>query len=521
MDLYVPVTYTLWAFAANGAAEAEPSSSVPGAARLDPRVFHTLNLALHLAAGCVVFFLLRDLIPGNADLPALAGAMLFVLHPVQVEPVAWVSGMKDLLMGLLALAAIWQYVRLARDEAQGALIPPGEWWGRYGAASGLFVLAMLSKPTAVVAPLIVIVLDRWVIGRAWKNVIVWTGPWLALAVPVAIIARAVQPAPLAHGGAAVVALWARPLIAADALAFYLYKLIVPAALTFDYGRTPTLVLQRQWHYYTWVMPVAVAGILLALRRRARAVAAGGLILLIGVLPVLGLVRFDFQNFSTVADHYLYLAMLGPALALAWLLSLRPTPLTLGVTGAVLLMLAARTFNQTQYWRDSQALFRHALTVNPSSFVSYNNLAAAAVDAGQYDEAIDLCRLAIALNPWYPPAYLTRGDAFRQSGRGDLAIAAYRTTLQFLPDNGPALMDLAVLLAQKDQLHEALAYARHAVEAEPNLPSARLNLAKMYLALGDVSSARREINVILAADPNNAAARALLNPLPPATAPLSP
>ena len=267
--------------------------------------------------------------------------------------------------------------------------------------------------------------------------------------------------------------------------------------------------------------VAVAGILLALRRRARAVAAGGLILLIGVLPVLGLVRFDFQNISTIADHYLYLAMLGPALALAWLLSLRPTPLTLGVTGAVLLMLAARTFNQTQYWRDSQALFRHALTVNPSSFVSYNNLAAAAVDAGQYDEAIDLCRLAIALNPWYPPAYLTRGDAFRQSGRGDLAIADYRTTLQFLPDNGPALMDLAVLLAQKDQLHEALAYARHAVEAEPNLPSARLNLAKMYLALGDVSSARREINVILAADPNNAAARALLNPLPPATAPLSP
>src|SRR5438093_1736288 len=104
VDLYIPVTYTVWAFAANAAAVPQPPPPNPPATgwALDARVFHTLNLALHLAAACIVFLLLRDLLggAGSADLAAVAGALLFALHPVQVEPVAWISGMKDVLMGL-------------------------------------------------------------------------------------------------------------------------------------------------------------------------------------------------------------------------------------------------------------------------------------------------------------------------------------------------------------------------------------------------------------------------------------
>ena len=102
--LYVPVTYTVWAMLANRAAR----PLADGTMGLDPRWFHTLNLAIHAAAGVMAFLLLRRLV--KADVAALIGALFFVVHPVQVETVAWTSGTKDLLCGMLALLALWQYV---------------------------------------------------------------------------------------------------------------------------------------------------------------------------------------------------------------------------------------------------------------------------------------------------------------------------------------------------------------------------------------------------------------------------
>jgi protein O-mannosyl-transferase len=530
MDLYIPVTYTLWAFVADGAVKTEAldpknPSGAPLVASLDARVFHTLNLALHLAAGAIVFLLLRDLSgsPHSAavivpransakDLGALAGAILFVIHPVQVEPVAWVSGMKDVLMGLLALAAIWQYVRLARDDASNSLVPPGEWWGRYLLASVLFALAMLSKPTAIVTPLIAIVLDRVMIGRSWRKVLSWTWPWFVMAAPIAVITKLAQPAPAAHADAP--AIWLRPLIAADAIAFYLYKLVFPAQLAFDYGRRPAVVIQHGWIWRTWVAPAAIAGVLIVFRKRFRAGIAGGLLFVVALLPLLGLVPFDFQSYSTVADHYLYLAMLGPALVLAWVVSRRENTFALlAVTAVVLLALGVRTFDQTPHWKNSAALNRRALEVNPQSFAAYYGLAGVAMEAKDYGQAAELCRLAIQLNPAYARAYLTRADAFRLAGNITAAMADYRKTVELLPDNAPALNNLGSLLAERGKVIEGIELTVRAVKADPDLLDARLNLARMYLATAQLGAARNQIDEVLARDPTHAAALDLRAQLP--------
>jgi hypothetical protein len=155
---------------------------------------------------------------------------------------------------------------------------------------------MLAKPTAMVVPIVVIVLEHMVLGREIKQVLRSVWPWLLLAVPCAIAAKLIQPAP--HAADAAAPLWARPLVAMDALAFYLYKLVWPVKLGFDYGRTPAYVRASGLIAWTWLLPAAVA--LLAWwnwRRGGRAIAAGLLMMVIVLLPVLGLVPFDFQTYS--------------------------------------------------------------------------------------------------------------------------------------------------------------------------------------------------------------------------------
>src|SRR6202012_806581 len=142
-------------------------------------------------------------------------------------------------------------------------------------------------------------------GRTWRQIWRSLWPWAVLAVACAAVARLAPPAPHI---ATEVALWQRPLIAVDALAFYMGKLAWPASLAVDYGRRPAVVIRSHIYYLTWLAPAAVAALLWAFRRRAQVLVAASLVFLAGVAPVLGLVRFDSQDYSTVADHYLYLPM---------------------------------------------------------------------------------------------------------------------------------------------------------------------------------------------------------------------
>src|SRR5262249_45669831 len=156
----------------------------------------------------------------------------------------------------------------------------------------------------------------------------------------------VQPATKLTSG---VSWFVRPLVAADAVAFYLYKLLVPMSYTVDYGRTPRFVVESRAVCWTWIAMFLLA--VLAWRAwRVRPVLAAGIVCFVAALvPVLGLIQFDFQEYSTVGDHYVYTAMLGAALVMADLLPrLRWTTATV-VAAVVLVPLAARSIAQTRHW----------------------------------------------------------------------------------------------------------------------------------------------------------------------------
>jgi hypothetical protein len=420
MDLYVPVTYTLWWGVARLAWLPTPD---PDGTHLNPWMFHGANVALHALSALFVFSILRLLV-GSAP-TAAAGALLFALHPTQVEPVGWASGTKDVLYGLLSLIAILGYLLAATAGAPGSgrrhPVPETSSDDRrpsrrlsYWLATAAFILAMLAKPTAVVTPLIAAALDLLVLRRPLRLVARAIWPWMLLVVPVLIEGRLAQPA--RHPGDYIVPLHLRPFIAADALAFYFYKLFWPARLSFIYNRAPQAVISHGWFWWTWIVPAAAAVLVLLplFTRKTRKMpgstrpAAALAIFCLAVFPVLGFVPFDFQQFSTTADHYLYLAMLGPALAVALALKSRPfdgfdrltaggsDPLTAGrfdrltagraVCIVVLAALGVRSFFQSRHWHDSFTLLEHSIGVNPWSPELYDNLSKAYADANLPQEA---------------------------------------------------------------------------------------------------------------------------------------
>jgi len=513
MDLYIPVTQTVWFFTANAARKplAPREQITEKTIFLDARVFHGLNLALHVAAAIVAMILLRRLLDNS--LAALLGALLFALHPLQVESVAWVSGTKDVLFALLVLVALWQYVEYARSKADGGTLMASEQWRMLGVATLAFILAMLSKPTAIVTPLLACVIDRLLLGRSWRDVLRTVWPWFVLAVPCVIWTWMVQPAHLSVEQAPPVLL--RPLIALDAMAFYLAKLVWPATLIFDYGRTPKVVLESRAIAWTWILPVVLAGgaLWLARRRDQRVPAAAMFVFAIVLLPVLGLVPFDFQAYSTVADHYMYLAMLGPALLVAWIASKRPSTSTVIAIAAVACAFAIRTHAQTHHWRNSESLFTHALAHNPRSFASLGSLGTIALERGDINAAIDLSRRALDIRPQYSTSFMTLAEAMRIKGDTAQAIALYRRALQFEPDFGPALGNIAALLAEQGDLAAALPYGERAATVQQDNIPAQLNLGRMYYQLNRPADARRQFQKVLQLDPQNQPARELLSTLP--------
>src|SRR5947209_1404884 len=225
LELYIPLPYTLWWGIARFARVDFPDEQ---GSQLNPWLFHIANLLVHSATVVIVFGLLRRWLArtgGDPTWPAFAGAALFAVHPIQVEPVAWVTGMRDLLCGLFAVIALWQYTRAAESGRR-------RYW--VGAAVA-FAAALLSKPAAVVLPVIAVAVDVGIVGRPWRRAIVPAAIGvLALALPAVYVTHVAQASEVSTPGP----LLNRLLVAGDAITFYLRQIAWPAHLSFDYGRRP-------------------------------------------------------------------------------------------------------------------------------------------------------------------------------------------------------------------------------------------------------------------------------------------
>jgi Flp pilus assembly protein TadD len=382
-----------------------------------------------------------------------------------------------------------------------------------------FVLGMLAKPTAMVTPLILLVLDLGVMRRGVRKALLALLPWVALTVVCALWTAKSQPP---SDVVPKIAPALRPLVATDALAVYLCKLFVPLNLTIDPGRRPDWVVARGYVWYTWLAPAAALLLLgwwwRRIKRRdppkAKLVGFAAVIPLVCLGPVLGLRSFDFQQYSTVAEHYLYPAMVGPALLVALLLSARlarqdKRAVAIGVAGVILALLAVVSHVQTYYWKDSLTLFTHAVEVNPHSYAALNSLAATYVETGRPELAMEPARRAVELRPDYARYYLTLGNALGAINHLDEAKAAYRQAIALAPDEPSAHGNLAGVLARAGDFQAAEAQAKEALRLDPQDAQAHLNLGTMYAQQGRNEDAIHELEASLQLNPDSAIAHANL------------
>ncbi|MGA3066950.1 MAG: tetratricopeptide repeat protein [Tepidisphaeraceae bacterium] len=436
--LYTPLTYSLWWLILR----IRPGSGAG--------VYHAVDVLLHLTATGAVFSILKKCV--NSAPAAFAGAAIFALHPLQIESVAWISQTNNLLAAALSLWAIRLYL-----ESPGRR-------GEYLAASAIFVLAMLAKPTAVVAPILAAILDFYFLRRPIGKIARSIVPWFIAAIWFAVIARYVQPG--VGGGAG--AIWQRPAVAADAVAFYLRKIFWPAHLTIDYARTPARVLM-DGH---WIAGLVVVAILLALWKKLGRIRVGLLVMIAALLPVLGLVGFDFQRYSTVADRYMYLPMLGVALAAAiW-----PRAVVL----LIAIPLAVQSELQMRYWRDTPALVDHTLALDPLSTIGNKILAAEYARKGQWPEAAGAYRTALIRNPDDGDLHFNLANALRGQGDYESAIAEYREAIGLL---GPeyrlrAMNNLGIAYYQAGRPDLAEAEFMAIIQIDPGNAEARENMSQV-------------------------------------------
>jgi len=466
MGLYVPVTYTAWGGLAYVARVDQPDET---GVSLNPWVYHAANVVVHVVNSLLVLEILGVLM--GVGWGAAVGAMVFAVHPVQVEAVAWAAGMKDLLCGMFSLVAVWQYlVGVQNAECRMQNEGGGDGW-RLGVAAGAMVVGQLCKPTAMVVPLVAAAIDGWVIGRPWRKVIVSAGVLLVVAVPGMVVARWIQRAT----SISIVPVWQRVFVAGDALAFYLWKVVWPAGLALDYGRRPRWVMGHWWGYVTWVAPAAVAVVLWAGRRRWRWLVGAWVVLVAGVLPVLGLSPFLFQHYSTVTDHYLYLSMLGVAMAAAWGAEAlrRWSPRGAGVVcGVVVGVLGGRAMVEGAYWTNDLTVWRRNLEVNPRSFAAENNLGMALQMAG--DVLVNRGQRAAAL------------ELYRE------AEGHFRRADGLLPGFSLAKQNVAMALAKQGRVEESITMIEESVrtaEGSEVPPDMRANYDEALVTLGQVQMNR--------------------------------
>lgn len=466
-DLYAPLTFTVWGVI---------SLIAYRGGELAPWPFHAANLAVHILAAICAYELLRRLAPSRRA--ALLGALVFALHPLAVESVAWVSGLKDVLAGMLSLLAIALYL----SARPGGI--------RYALGTGALVLAMLAKPSAVVTPALALLLDLAQQRRPWQRAVVRSLPWFALAIPIIVVGKLAQP------GIESVALASRPLVMLDSLGVYLWKLFWPAKLGVDYGRQPWVIAARGWSNLMWLVPLAAALASAIAWRWKRSPAIALAVFVIALAPMLGMVPFDFQAYSTVADHYAYLALIAPALLVARLRS--QTSHT--IVAALCLLLAILSFLQARTWRDGETISTQALVANPDSWVSHASLASIHLERGRPQQAVEHAQAAARLNPKYVRAHVVLGQSLAALGRFDNAEMAFRDALAIAPHDVAANIGLADALADAGRRDEALRQYTVTLSLSPRDVTALSNLAGLHAEMGQFDEALRRYEQALSIDP---------------------
>jgi Flp pilus assembly protein TadD len=458
-----------------------------GARPHEPRVFRRTSLALHLAATVLIVLLCYQFF-SNPWIAATAG-LLFGLHPLSVEPIAWIMERKTLLAAGFSFAALNAYVRYCRTN--------GKAW--YVAAILMFLGALLSKPTATPLPLMMLLIDYWPLKRFSRRTVIEKLPFFALAILFAVLAciceQRVNPLTLP----AKLSPFHLPLRLCWLTVFYPCKVLLPINLSSVYMLPDPLTLANPI-----VIAAAIAALLLAAAvvwsaRKTPAIWVGSAIFYLGLAPTMGFVGYSWVSAS---DKYTYLPAVGLVLILCWIIEQVTTagaPLQLRsrrvATAAVILLaavlLAAGTRLYLNQWRTTSAFLAYMLDLAPNSHYLHCQLGAYHLARDEYDQSIREYDTALSLQATNPDALNNRGSAHLAKRQYKEAIADFSRAIELKPRDADLYYNRGKTLAEMGALNEAIRDYDEAIRLNPAYVSAYNNRGVAFVTLGRYDQALRD------------------------------
>jgi len=510
--------------------------------------YHLVSLGCHLLCALLFWRLLEKLGVGGAS---WLGGVLFTVHPLTVESVAWISELKNTLSLAFLLFSMLAWVEYDRRSSDSI------YSGRpYGAALFCFILALLAKSSVAMFPVALLLHAWWKRSRIGGRDLLATAPFFAASLAFGLISvwfqkhRAIAGPDLGLGGPV-----SRLAAAGLAAAFYLSKFFWPSGLLPIYPRwalDPPTALQ----FLPWLCGAVLFAFLWAQRRTwGRHVLFGLGFFLVNLLPAAGLIPMAYLRISWVADHFAYLPMLGligleaAGLGLLWEKCRAPAlgrflrPAVAAAVAALALLLAVGARHHSARFRDQESLWAYTLQSNPNAWPAHKCLgdlllrrghaAAAAVhfaaalhvgpdyagahgefgdallQSSRMAEAIEQYQEALRREPDNANLHNSLGNAFLRSGRQKSAIAHYQIALRLKPGFPEAHNNLGATFAEAGRLGEAMDHYREAIRLNPAYSDAHNNLGNALLKDGHLTEAVAEYRAALRINPANALARANL------------
>jgi tetratricopeptide (TPR) repeat protein len=465
---------------------------------------HFTNVFLHTIAAVLLFFWLRN-ITGRFWASAFVTA-LFAIHPLRVESVAWIAERKDVLSAVFFFLTLGAYVRYTRARS----------FGRYLTMSILFACGLMSKPMLVTTPVVLLLLDYWPLKRIADRKTFWRMtveklPLFALSLGPAVVTLALQ-VQSAGATAQLPFIW-RLQNALVTYVTYIWQLFWPTNLAVFYPH-PDDRLELWQIILAAAFLIAITWVAFALRRNRPYLLVGWLWYIVMLLPVIGIVEVGLQGH---ADRYTYLPHVGLSIALTWLavdvsrsLS-RHKEILAALGSAIVVVLSACSWKQTTYWRNSEMLWTHTLTVTTDNDVALTNFATFLMDRGQLDDALSYLQTALAMrsrsehrhyNLFLALIHDNFGKVLARKGRLDEAIAHFRQAIESRPNYPDAHYHLGAVLLRKRDLDGGIAEWRITLSLHPNDPGTNANLGNALVQKGLLREAANHYEITLQSEPDS-------------------
>jgi protein O-mannosyl-transferase len=470
---------------------------------LNPYGYHAVNLAIHIGNAILIYMILLNLYPALA----LAAGLLFALHPVQVETVAWITERKNLLGGLFYLLAIFSYVKFFETGRHKYYI----------SSFFAFVLALLSKSITVSFVAVPLFIKWWRGEKIARADIVALVPFCLVGLVCGINTVFLEMYKVgAKGEAWTLSLAEHLILPGQIILFYIAKILYPQELIFFYPKWE-LDAHQFWQWLPLATVIIVGAVLYRQSKKiGRGAFANYVYFICAIFPALGIFNVYPMRFSYVADHFQYIAsinliiLMAGAGALLFERLLRygnwhpgakvRAAILYSVLSLFVVFYGMKIIEHSQSFANLESQWQNIIKKNNRSWIAHNNLGIVYRDQGRANAAIEEFKKAIEIDPDNIEGYSNLGVQYYSLDRFDEALVEFENVLKRNKNHAPTYNNMGLIYLNTGQEDKAYVHFLTAIDKNPGLFEGYLNLAEYYQGINQYDQAIKELLIALELSP---------------------